>query len=67
MRYNKEIREFVKTQMCKLTLPELKCMISQTINELSKYYVAESNINQILFYTKVLHYLKYKYNEKESS
>lgn len=64
MRYNKEIREFVKTQMCKSTLPELKYMISQTINELSKYYMAESNINQIIFYAKVLHYLKYKYSKQ---
>lgn len=67
MRYNKEIREFVKTEMSKLTLPELKFMVSQTITELSQYYMAESNVNQILFYAKVLHYLKYKYNEKESS
>ena len=67
MRYTKEIREYVVNKLVIMNLQEFKYMLSQTINDLSKYSQAEYNINQILFYAKVLHYLKYKYNEKESS
>jgi hypothetical protein len=51
----------------KFGLSVCKNMISEVINDLSNDHEAESNINQIIFYAQVLHYLKYKYNEKESS
>lgn len=67
MRYNKEIRAVGYNKVKKFGLEFCKNLISETINELSSEHRAEDNINQILFYTKVLHYLKHKYNEKESS
>lgn len=67
MRYSKEVRDFVSYRITGYTLKSFKEGIGAIIHTLSKEDHAESNINQILFYTKVLHYLKYKYNEKESS
>lgn len=67
MRYNKNIVYTAETEVEKFGLDVCKNMVSEVINDLSSDHGAESNINQILFYAKVLHYLKYKYNEKESS
>ena len=67
MRYSKNVAYVAKTEVAKFGLDVCKDMVSEVINDLSSDHGAESNINQILFYAQVLHYLKYKYNEKESS
>jgi hypothetical protein len=67
MRYNKNVVHTAEYEVEKFGLSVCKNMISEVINDLSNDHEAESNINQIIFYAQVLHYLKYKYNEKESS
>lgn len=67
MRYSKNVVYVAKTEVAKFGLDACQKMLSDVINDLSSNHDAESNINQILFYAEVLHYLKYKYNEKESS
>lgn len=61
MKSNKEIRQYTNSCIQKYGVQKFKRYLSEAIHDLSTGEDAISNVNQLLFFTRVLLYLKQSY------